>query len=72
MKAFAINTVHVCRAPGEKSPEGKVTKPANIEVVPAGAVFDVDKAQFDDFKKLGAVRAATKADIAASEDGGLV
>lgn len=68
MKAYAINTVHICREPGEKSPEGKTIKRAVIEVVPAGSVFDADKEVIDDLRKRGAVRNATKADIAAWEE----
>lgn len=68
MKAFAINTVHICREPGERSPEGRITKLAAIEVMTPGSVFELDKEQFAEIEKTGAIRAAKKADIAAFEE----
>lgn len=68
MKAFAINTVHICREPGELSPEGKITKQAVIEAMTPGSVFELDKEQFAEIEKTGAIRVAKKADIAAFEE----
>ncbi|TPK15174.1 hypothetical protein FJ872_19440 [Mesorhizobium sp. B2-5-9] len=68
VKAVALSTVHLCRSPGEKSPEGKVIKRAEIEVKAPGAIFDVDKKQLDDLVAKGAARSATKVDLARADE----
>ncbi|RWE83169.1 MAG: hypothetical protein EOS63_05635 [Mesorhizobium sp.] len=68
VKAVALNTVHLCKTPGERSPEGKTVKRAEIEAKAPGAVFDVDKKQLDDLVARGAARPATKVDMARVEE----
>ena len=68
VKAVALNTVHLCKTPGERSPEGKTFKRAEIEVKAPGAIFDVDKKQLDDLVGRGAARPATKVDLARADE----
>jgi hypothetical protein len=66
VKAVALNAIHLCKSPGERSPEGKTLKFAEIEVAQPGSIIDVPKKELDDLKAKGAAREATKADIAAA------
>ncbi|PBC09190.1 hypothetical protein [Mesorhizobium sp. WSM3859] len=68
VKAIALNTVHLCKTPGEKSPEGNTVKRAEIEVKAPGAIFDVDKKQLDDLAAKGAARPATKVDLVRADE----
>lgn len=63
--AVAINAIHLCKTPGQKNDQGKVIKPAVVEVQAPGSTFEVDKKQFDEFKALGAVREASEAEATA-------
>lgn len=68
MKAFAINTVHVGRTPGKTNENGKTIRPAEVEIVPAGSIFDCTKDQLKEFEAVGAARAATRRDLVDAED----
>jgi len=65
--AFAITTLHVCRSPGEMK-DGKVTKEAQVEIVPAGQITDLSDADYAAFEKAGAVRRPNKVDKAIAAD----
>ncbi|MER9625043.1 MULTISPECIES: hypothetical protein [unclassified Mesorhizobium] len=68
VKAVALSTVHLCKTPGEKSPDGKTIRRAEIEAKAPGSIFDVDKKQLDDFIAKGAARPATKVDLARADE----
>lgn len=70
VKAVALNTLHVCVEPGVKNDSGKLTKPAKVEVVKPGKVFDIDEDGFAEFEALGSARRATKKDLAAADPDG--
>jgi len=65
LKAFANARVHVCRQPGAVDDRGRITKQAVVEKIAPGTIFDIDKKKFEELSEFGAVRAATKAEIAA-------
>ncbi|MGD9766857.1 MAG: hypothetical protein AB7U62_04365 [Pseudolabrys sp.] len=69
-KAFALTTLHVCREPGQTGENGRTIKPAKIDIVPAGKVTNLSAAQMKEFLAAGAVRVATKVDLAAADDHG--
>lgn len=69
VKAVALTAVHVCRKPGQKGPDGKVSEPAEVDEVPAGTVFELTKDQFEDLRDRDAVRLATKVDLARGDTG---
>jgi hypothetical protein len=71
VQALALNTIHVCREPGETK-DGKVTKRPVITVVEAGKMVDLSQEQFDEFEAHGAVRKATKVDRVMADDEGHV
>jgi hypothetical protein len=71
VQALALNTIHVCREPGERK-DGKVTKKPVIDIVEAGKIVDLSQEQFDEFEAGGAVRKATKVDQAVAADAGHV
>lgn len=64
VKAFALNAVHVASEPGKVSDDGKVVKVAKIVEHKPGAVFDLDEDSFEELEAEGAVRKATRAEIA--------
>ncbi|AZO38762.1 MAG: hypothetical protein E5V95_13685 [Mesorhizobium sp.] len=68
VKAVALNTVHLCKTPGERSPEGKTIKRAEIEAKAPGTIFDVDKKQLDDLVARGVARPATKVDLVRADE----
>ncbi|MCT2579131.1 MULTISPECIES: hypothetical protein [unclassified Mesorhizobium] len=68
VKAVALSTVHLCKSPGEKSPEGKTIKRAEIEVKAPGSIIDVDKKQLDDLVAKGAARPASKVDLVKADE----
>ncbi|MBY2911360.1 hypothetical protein [Rhizobium leguminosarum] len=70
VKAVALSTLHVCVEPGAKNDTGKLIKPAKVDVVKPGKVFDIDEAGFAEFEALGSARRATKKDIAAADPDG--
>jgi hypothetical protein len=71
VQALALNTIHVCREPGETK-DGKVVKKPKIDVVSAGSITDLSDEQFSEFEAAGAVRKATKVDRAMADDDGHV
>ncbi|WP_189354367.1 hypothetical protein, partial [Mesorhizobium sp. M2A.F.Ca.ET.039.01.1.1] len=60
--------VHLCKTPGERSPEGKTIKRAEIEAKAPGTIFDVDKKQLDDLVARGVARPATKVDLVRADE----
>ena len=62
VKAVALSTVHVCKQPGEKNAEGRVTKKAVVDVVRPGQIFEADEKSFKELEASGSVRTATRAD----------
>lgn len=64
VKAYAINTVTICTKPGERSADGRTSKPAVLEDKPAGTVFDCPDDDYEAFEAAGAVRKPTKAELA--------
>lgn len=73
VQAFALKTIHVCKEAGEMSADRKsVVKPAKVDVVQAGKIVELSRGDFDDFEKAGAVRRATKVDMAAADEDGRV
>jgi hypothetical protein len=67
VQAFALNTIHVCREPGETK-DGKVTKKPKIDVVLAGKIVDLTQDQYDEFEMAGAVRKASRAEVLAASE----
>ncbi|MBX5112693.1 hypothetical protein [Rhizobium lentis] len=70
VKAVALNTLHVCVEAGVKNENGKVVKPAKINVVGPGKIFDIDEEGFAEFEAAGVARRATKKDVAAADPDG--
>jgi hypothetical protein len=66
VKAVALTAVHTLAAAGKVADDGKVIRAAKIAEHKPGAVFDVDQDTFDELEAEGAVRKATRADLAAA------
>jgi hypothetical protein len=64
VKAFALAAVHVASEPGKVADDGKVLKVAKISEHKPGAVFDLDEDSFEELEAEGAVRKATRSEIA--------
>lgn len=62
-KAVALVALHICRRAGEVAPDGRIIRPADIEVKPPGSIVDLDKAQYETFEAAGHVRAPTEDEL---------
>lgn len=66
VKAVALTAVHTLAAAGKVADDGRILRPAKIAEHKPGAVFDVDQEMFEELEAEGAVRKATRADLAAA------
>jgi hypothetical protein len=67
VKAFALVGVHTLAEEGKVAEDGKILRPAKVTEHKPGAVLDVDQDTFDELFEEGAVRKATKAEIAEAD-----
>lgn len=71
-QVLALKTLHICLAPGQNDSEGRIVKPAKIEVIPAGRIFEIEEKHFDEFVAEDAIRIATKADLFNADENNMV
>ncbi len=63
VKAVALVALHLCAKAGEIAADGKIIRPAVIEVKPPGSVVDLDKDEFTAMKDAGQVRPPTEDEL---------
>jgi hypothetical protein len=67
VKAFALHGVHTLVEAGKVNEEGRVVRPAKVAEHKPGALIDLDQDEFDELEAEGAVRKASKGEIAEAQ-----
>ncbi|WP_201829584.1 hypothetical protein [Microvirga zambiensis] len=67
VKAFALHGVYVVAEAAKVSEDGRVLKAPRINQHQPGAVFDLDQDEFDELEAEGAVRKASKGEVAEAQ-----
>jgi len=66
VKAVALSAVHTLAAAGKVAEDGRIIRAAKIAEHKPGAVLDLDQDTFEELEAEGAVRKATRTDLAAA------